>query len=82
MRLLLLIPNFVLMMISGYNLIGNATWKDEPNFLIFTVLHVLVMLLCLVFMVLILRSVFVIRYVEATEISEQTQEERYETVHI
>jgi hypothetical protein len=82
MRLLLLIPNFVLMVISGYNLIGNATWKNEPNFLVFTMLHILVMLLCLVFMVFILRSVFVIKYVEVAEIAEQPQEERYETVHI
>jgi hypothetical protein len=58
MRLLLLLPNVVLMIISGYNLADELSWKDEPNYLVFKILHILVMLLCLSLSGMIIRSVF------------------------
>lgn len=67
MRLLLLIPNLILLVISFYNLANDVAWKNGPNYLSFTVLHVLVMLMCLLFITLILKSVFRLNYVEGNE---------------
>lgn len=67
MRLLLLLPNFVLMAISGYNLTGNTMLNNESNYFPYTLLHLLVMLICLVFVVIIVKSVFTITYNETDE---------------
>ena len=80
MRLLLLLPNFVLIAISGYNLFGRGVWINESNQLVFTLLHLLVMALCMVFITLIVKSVFKVTYIEVPEISEQ-EDESYGTLH-
>lgn len=67
MRLLLLLPNFVLMAISGYNLTGNDMLGNKSNYFSYTLLHVLVMLICLGFVVMIIKSAFTIEYTETEE---------------
>lgn len=73
MRLLLLLPNFALLTISGYNLsAGN-------NNLAVTLLHLMVMALCLTFSALIVKSMFAIKYVEITDTENQ---EAYEEMNL
>ncbi len=73
MRLLLLLPNFVLMAISGYNLTANTMLNNETNFFPYTLLHLLVMLICLVFVVMIVRSAFTIEYNEAEDMLAESE---------
>lgn len=69
MRLLLLLPNFILIMISGYNLSNDFAATGKTPYITITMLHVLVMGLCLVFSFLIVKSMFRIAYV-ADDVSE------------
>ena len=75
MRLLLLIPAFILMSVSGYNLAGgySAPGIDEVNNNTITpeMLHMSVILLCVVFISFIVRSMFAVKYTE-TEVAEKT----------
>lgn len=67
MRLLLLIPNLILMAIAGYNLYNTARpGYIQSNFTLI-LLHGLVLLLCFIFIGMIIRSMFVFRYVEAED---------------
>ncbi|WP_146185906.1 hypothetical protein [Flavobacterium album] len=73
MRLLLLLPNFALLAISGYNLsAGN-------NNLAVTLLHLMVMALCITFVALIVKSMFAIKYVE---VPETENNEAYEALDL
>lgn len=81
MRLLLLIPNFVLMAISGYNLTANNLVENESNYLPYTLLHILVMLICLVFVVMIVKSAFTITYTEIEEHQPET-DNSFKAAHI
>jgi len=68
MRLLLLLPIFTIMAISGYNLyIGTGLLAEM-------LLHLIVMALCLTFAVLIIRSFFSIKYVEVADAEELPNE--------
>ncbi len=61
MRLLLLLPNFALLAISGYNLSVGS------NVLAVLLLHLIVMALCITFITLIVKSMFAIKYIEMPE---------------
>ena len=75
MKLLLLIPNFVLMGIAGYNLANEFSKTGEPNYILFKLLHFSVLLISLVCTVMIVRSLFTIRYVEVPQTQTSTIEE-------
>lgn len=62
MKLLLLIPNVVLLGISGYNFFNDITGPAEPNYLVFKILHLIVMAICITFITIITRSMFTIKY--------------------
>lgn len=72
MKLLMLLPNFVLMAISGINLYNE--FRLPTANLAIAVLHVAVLVICLTFVCLIVKSMFTIRYTEVTE--DETQEMR------
>ncbi|TRW23579.1 hypothetical protein FMM05_13030 [Flavobacterium zepuense] len=63
MKLILLLPNIALFAISFFNL--NDT-TSQPNIAV-TLLHLFVMLICLTFTGLIVRSMFTIKQVEMNE---------------
>jgi len=67
MKLILLLPNIALFAISFFNL--NDT-TAQPNIAV-TLLHLFVMLICLTFTGLIIRSMFTLKQVE---IDERTNE--------
>jgi hypothetical protein len=69
MRLLLLLPNFALLAISGYNLSVGS------NVLAVLLLHLIVMALCITFITLIVKSMFAIKYIE---MPEEQAEQAYE----
>ncbi len=75
MKLLLLIPNFVLMAIAGYNLANEFEKNAEPNYLLFKLLHAAVLLITIVFAYIIVKSMFTIRYME---VQQQLQPEDME----
>ena len=64
MKLVLLIPTFVLMAISGYNLSNEFAKTGEPNYLLFKAIHFTVLLISIVCAAAIIKSMFAIRYVE------------------
>lgn len=66
MRLLMLIPIFILMGISGYNLAGgyNAPGIENTNTIGPEALHMGIILLCVAGISLIVRSAFTIKYTE------------------
>jgi len=80
MRLLLLIPAFILMGVSGYNLAGGysapATEEAVNNSITAEMLHMGVILLCVVFISFIVRSLFAVSYTE-TEVPERAQAPRF-----
>lgn len=77
MRLLLLLPNLVLLAISGYNLSVDFFNPDAKAGIVVTLVHLFVMALCLLFIALIVKSSFKIKYIEVPENSRE-QEEGYE----
>ena len=64
MKLVLLIPTFILMAISGYNLSVEFAKAPEPNYLLFKAIHLTVLLMSIVCAGAIIKSMFAIRYVE------------------
>ncbi|MCW4467463.1 hypothetical protein OGH69_00650 [Flavobacterium sp. MFBS3-15] len=61
MRLLLLLPILALMSVSGFNLsAGNNSFAV-------VVLHLLVMAMCIIFIAMIVKSMFTVKYVEMPE---------------
>lgn len=77
MRLLLLLPNLVLLAISGYNLSVDFFNPDVKAGIVVTLVHLFVMALCLLFIALIVKSSFKIKYIEVPE-NTREQEEEYE----
>lgn len=64
MKLLLILPNLVLIAVSGINLYNELN-TGRLNNLAITVLHFSVLIMCLVFVGLIIRSMF--KVVDTTE---------------
>ncbi len=66
MRLILLIPIFILMGISGYNLAGGYTvpGMNNTNNIGTEALHMGIILLCMAAISLIVRSAFTVKYTE------------------
>jgi len=62
MKLLILLPNVVLMAISGINLYNEFQIPNAS--LAVAILHIAVFVLCLTFVSLILKSMFTIKYTE------------------
>jgi hypothetical protein len=57
MRLLLLIPNVIFIIISGYNLWSDFSTQN-PDYLSYKVLHATVLACCVVFTSLIIKSIY------------------------
>ncbi len=75
MKLLLLVPNFILMLISGYNLSENTIVSSaDSNYITFNFLHVLVLAVCTLFVVLIVRSMFKVSYIDENINEAETYE--------
>jgi len=76
MRLLLLIPAFILLAISGYNLAGGYSTPqiDEAANRSITpeMLHMSIILLCVVFISFVVKSFFAVKYTEI-EVPEKAQ---------
>ena len=81
MKLMLLVPNFILMAIAGYNLFNEFTKTGEPNYLLFKILHCIVLALSIYFAVAIVRSMFTIRYVEVPEKQPEAEYNELELQH-
>lgn len=71
MKLLLLLPNLVLLAISGYNLTVDFYNPEAKASIVVTLMHLFVMALCLLFIGLIIKSSFKVKYVEVPENSMQ-----------
>jgi len=67
MKLLMLLPNLVLIAVSGVNLSNELSGSTLNNNLAIIVLHLSVLVLCLVFVALIVKSMFSIKYIEITQ---------------
>lgn len=65
MKLLMLLPNLVLMAISGINLY-NEFQLPNANLAV-ALLHVAVLVMCLTFVSLIVKSMFKVKYTEVEE---------------
>lgn len=81
MRLLLLIPNLLLLVISGYNLANDFTVQGDPHYLTFKILHLLVMGMCITFISLIVRSLFRVTAIAMNENSTEAVE-TYEDLNL
>ncbi|PZR22487.1 MAG: hypothetical protein DI539_05315 [Flavobacterium psychrophilum] len=68
MKLLLILPNLVLIAVSGVNLFNEITTGQPDKNLAVTVLHFSVLIMCLVFVSLIVKSMF--RVVDAQDKAE------------
>lgn len=71
MKLLFLIPNFVLLGISVYNMLNEFAHPAEPNYLIFKIVHIIVMLMSATFIAMIVKSMFEIKTFDAPEENEE-----------
>lgn len=71
MRLLLLIPVFVLMIISGYNLINDIS---EATNIAFVVLHFIVLLICFLCLYIIIKSIYIFQSIETNEQQDNTSD--------
>ncbi|WP_128389299.1 hypothetical protein [Flavobacterium cerinum] len=76
MRLLLLLPNLLLLAISGHNLSVDFFNPETKAGIVVTLMHLFVMALCLLFIGLIIKSLFSIKYIEEPENSSE-QEKKY-----
>ena len=82
MKLILLIPNIILMVIAGYNL-ANDLNVASPNYLLIKMVHLSVLIITVVFMALIIKSMFTVKYIDIPEeeITEDTEYNEYELQH-
>lgn len=71
MKLLMLLPNVVLIAISGINLSNEFSGQELNNSLAIIVLHLSVLILCLTFTALIVKSMFKIKYVEMPDLQTE-----------
>jgi Na+/serine symporter len=74
MKLLMLLPNLVLIAISGLNISNELETSGVKNLAVM-VLHASVLIMCLVFVALIVKSMFAVVEVEVTEDSYQASEQ-------
>jgi len=83
MKLLMLVPNLVLIAVSGVNLSNELSGETLTNSLAIIVLHLSVLVMCLVFSGLIVKSMFKIRYVEMpeTQSEERTSYDELDLQH-
>lgn len=83
MKLMLLIPNFALMAIAGYNLSVEFSGTESSGYLLSKLLHIAVLLITVFFTVVIVKSMFYVKYVEipAEEITEDAEYNEYELRH-
>jgi hypothetical protein len=70
MKLLMLLPNFILIAISGFN-ISNEVSSEGANNLAVIVLHTSVLLMCTVFVTLIIKSMFQVVEIEENILEAQ-----------
>jgi hypothetical protein len=73
MRLLLLIPLFILLFISGYNLANDFAAQQGANYLFFKVVHILMMMFSAGCIIAILRSMFKISKI-STPVADKYEE--------
>ena len=71
MKLLMLLPNVVLIAISGINLSNEFSGQSLNSNLAIIVLHLSVLAMCLVFSAIIIKSMFKITYTEVIEIQAE-----------
>ena len=67
MKLLMLLPNLVLIAVSGVNLANEFAKNTMVNNLAVIVLHLSVLIMCIVFVALIVKSMFKVKYTEMPE---------------
>lgn len=67
MKLLMLLPNLVLIAVSGVNLSNEFAKNTMVNNLAVIVLHLSVLIMCIVFVALIVKSMFKVKYTEMPE---------------
>ena len=77
MKLLMLLPNFVLIAISGLNISNELETTGVKNLAVI-VLHASVFIMCLVFVALIVKSMFAVVETEVYENEYQTASEQNE----
>jgi len=66
MKIFLLLPNLILFTISYFNLSEPVAHGQQQNIVV-TLLHVFVMLICVAFTTLIVRSMFTVKSIELEE---------------
>lgn len=81
MRLLFLLPSFVLLAISGYNFFDAAA-LEQPNYLALKFLHLLVMAISLFFIFLIVKPLFIVGDKKMAHNKTITTEEGYEELNL
>ena len=81
MKLLLILPNLVLIAVSGINLANELSAAQLNKNLAVIVLHVCVLIMCLVFVALIVKSMFKIVAVEDTSYVENNEYEEINLRH-
>jgi len=80
MKLLMILPNLVLIAVSGINLSNELSSDQVSKNLAVMVLHLSVLIMCLVFVALIVKSMFKIVVTEDHSYAENTNE--YEELNL
>lgn len=80
MKLLMILPNLVLIAISGINLSNELSADQVSKNLAIIVLHTSVLVMCMVFVALIIKSMFKIVEAEDHSYAENTNE--YEELNL
>jgi hypothetical protein len=74
MKLLIILPNLVLIAISGINLSNELSNTQQATNLAVMVLHFSVLIMCITFVALIIRSMFKVVATEDNSYAENTAE--------
>jgi len=74
MKLLIILPNLLLIAISGINLFNELSVVQMNKNLSVIVLHASVLIVCVVFIALVVKSMFKVIEVEDTSYAESTPE--------
>lgn len=86
MKLLIILPNLLLIAISGINLFNELSVAQMNKNLSVIVLHASVLVMCVVFVALVVKSMFKVVEVEDTGYAESTPEYKQlslrHTVHL
>lgn len=80
MKLLLILPNLVLIAISGFNLSNELSNVQIAKNLSVIVLHLSVLIMCVVFVALIVKSMFKVVETEDHSYAQNTSE--YEEINL